>query len=89
MPRTSPSSGADTPVQWESSRGDRSLHRVRAEEAVHQAHRIGADLGVSSEVQQTITSVDPVPARAAGEIVEDDGEGHLRIVAALEQTKVV
>ena len=48
-----------------------------------------ADLGVSSEVQQTITSVDPVPARAAGEIVEDDGEGHLRIVAALEQTKVV
>ncbi len=48
-----------------------------------------ADLGVSPEVQQTITSVDPVPARAAGEIVEDDGEGHLRIVAALEQTKVV
>ena len=47
------------------------------------------DLGVSPEVQQTITSVDPVPARAAGEIVEDDGEGHLRIVAALEQAKVV
>jgi len=38
---------------------------------------------------QTITSVDVVPTREAGEIVEDDGEGYLRIVALLEQAKVI
>ncbi len=48
-----------------------------------------SDLGVVPEVQQMITSVDPVPARAAGEVIEDDGEGHLKIVELLEQTKVV
>ena len=47
------------------------------------------DLGVVPEVQQMITSVDPVPARAAGEVIEDDGEGHLKIIELLEQTKVV
>jgi electron transfer flavoprotein beta subunit len=47
------------------------------------------DLGVTIEVQQTIVAVDPVPARAAGEIVEDDGTGHLRVVDALEQAKVI
>ena len=48
-----------------------------------------ADLGIEPAVAQSITDVDVVPARAAGEIVEDDGDGHLRIVAALEQAKVV
>ena len=38
---------------------------------------------------QMITSVAPVPAREAGEIVEDDGEGYLKIVALLEQAKVI
>ncbi len=47
------------------------------------------DLGVTADNQQVITSVDPVPARQAGEIVEDEGEGHLRIVAMLEEAKVI
>ena len=47
------------------------------------------DLGVSVDVEQAITSVEPVPARSGGEIVEDDGEGHLRILELLERTKVV
>ena len=34
-------------------------------------------------------SVDPVPVREAGEIVEDDGEAYLKIVALLEQAKVI
>lgn len=38
---------------------------------------------------QTISAVEPVPSREAGEIVEDDGEGHLKIVAMLEQVKVL
>ncbi|HSF86579.1 MAG TPA: electron transfer flavoprotein subunit beta/FixA family protein [Acidimicrobiia bacterium] len=48
-----------------------------------------AELGVESAGNQAIQSVDPVPARQAGEIVEDDGESHLKIVALLEQAKVV
>ena len=38
---------------------------------------------------QTITSVTAVPSREAGEIVEDDGEAYLKIVALLEQAKVI
>jgi electron transfer flavoprotein beta subunit len=48
-----------------------------------------SDLGVEVVAGQEITAVEPVPAREAGEIVEDDGEGHLRIVALLEQVKVI
>ncbi len=47
------------------------------------------DLGVSPAATQAIASVDPVPAREAGEIVEDDGEGYQKIVAMLEQVKVI
>ena len=47
------------------------------------------DLGVSPIATQTIQSVDPVAAREAGEIVEDDGEGYQKIVAMLEQVKVI
>jgi electron transfer flavoprotein beta subunit len=47
------------------------------------------DLGVSPSTSQSIQSVDPVPAREAGEIVEDDGEGYQRIVAKLEEVKVI
>ena len=53
------------------------------------------DLGFSADqvgdagAGQTITSVEPVPSREAGEIVEDDGEGYLKIVALLEQVKVI
>jgi electron transfer flavoprotein beta subunit len=34
-------------------------------------------------------SVDDAPAREAGEIVEDDGEGYAKIVAFLENLKVI
>lgn len=47
------------------------------------------DLGVETTVNQSVTSVEPAPERQAGEIVEDDGDGHLKIVAKLEQAKVI
>jgi electron transfer flavoprotein beta subunit len=48
-----------------------------------------ADLGVEVTVGQEIVSVRPAPERAAGEIIEDDGEAHLRIIQLLEQAKVI
>lgn len=48
-----------------------------------------ADLGVDLANDQAISSVDDVPAREAGEILEDEGEAFLRIVAMLEETKVI
>ncbi|MCP3977120.1 MAG: electron transfer flavoprotein subunit beta/FixA family protein [bacterium] len=48
-----------------------------------------ADLGVAPDVQQKITSVEDVASRQAGDIVEDEGEGHLRIIEKLEEVKVV
>lgn len=48
-----------------------------------------ADLGVDTTVGQTIAAVAPVPARAAGEIIEDEGEAFQRIVALLEEAKVI
>lgn len=48
-----------------------------------------ADLGIDVSVGQSVTSVEPAPERQAGEIVEDDGESHLKIVAKLEQAKVI
>ena len=38
---------------------------------------------------QEIVSVEPAEERKAGEIVEDDGEGHQRIIQFLEQLKVI
>ena len=54
-----------------------------------------ADLGFDADqvgdpgAGQKITSVTLVPTREAGEIFEDDGEGYLKIVALLEQAKVI
>ena len=54
-----------------------------------------ADLGFTPDqvgdagAGQKITSVTSVPTREAGEIVEDDGEAYLKIVALLEQAKVI
>ena len=48
-----------------------------------------ADLGVTPTVTQTIAAVDPVPAREAGEIVEDEGEAYEAIVSLLEEVKVI
>jgi electron transfer flavoprotein beta subunit len=38
---------------------------------------------------QEIVSIEPAPAREAGEIVEDDGEAHLKIIEFLEGLKVI
>jgi electron transfer flavoprotein beta subunit len=38
---------------------------------------------------QEIVDVSPAEARTAGEVVEDDGEGHQKIIAFLEQLKVI
>jgi electron transfer flavoprotein beta subunit len=54
-----------------------------------------ADLGIDAATVgnagagQEIVSVDDAPAREAGEIVEDDGEGYAKIVAYLENLKVI
>ena len=52
-----------------------------------------ADLGVTpvgwGGAGQTIASVTQAEARAAGEIVEDDGEGFAKVVAFLENLKVI
>ena len=48
-----------------------------------------AELGVENTPGQVIRAVTPVPSRAAGEIVEDDGEAYVKIVELLEQRKVV
>jgi electron transfer flavoprotein beta subunit len=54
-----------------------------------------ADLGIDASqvgaagAGQEITNVAPAEARGAGEIVVDEGDGAQRIVAFLEQLKVV
>ena len=48
-----------------------------------------ADLGASNDTAQVVRSVEPVAARAAGEVVEDDGDAYARIVEQLEQAKVI
>jgi electron transfer flavoprotein beta subunit len=50
---------------------------------------LGADDVGAAGADQTIIEVAPVEARQAGEIVEDDGEAHLAIVAQLESVKVI
>jgi electron transfer flavoprotein beta subunit len=54
-----------------------------------------SDLGIDASAVgaagagQEIVSVDDAPAREAGEIVEDDGEGYAKVVAYLENLKVI
>jgi len=48
-----------------------------------------AELGIEPTSGQTITAVDPVTARAAGDVIEDDGEAYLKIVELLEELKVI
>jgi electron transfer flavoprotein beta subunit len=54
-----------------------------------------SDLGIETSAVgtagagQEIVSVDDAPAREAGEIVEDDGEGYAKVVAYLENLKVI
>jgi len=39
--------------------------------------------------RQQITSIEAAPERQAGEKIEDEGDAHERIVAFLEQLKVI
>jgi electron transfer flavoprotein beta subunit len=54
-----------------------------------------ADLGIdagtvgAAGAREEIVSVTPAEARKAGEVVTDEGDGHERIVAFLEQLKVI
>lgn len=54
-----------------------------------------SDLGLdrdqvgSAGARQSVTEVVPASERKAGEVVVDDGDGHLRVVAFLEQLKVL
>jgi electron transfer flavoprotein beta subunit len=48
-----------------------------------------ADLGVEVNVAQQVTEVQPAEERQAGEVVVDEGDAHERIVAFLEQLKVI
>jgi electron transfer flavoprotein beta subunit len=48
-----------------------------------------ADLGIEPVTQQVIQAVEPIPARQAGEIVDDNGEGYLKIIEKLEEAKVI
>jgi electron transfer flavoprotein beta subunit len=54
-----------------------------------------ADLGIdagqvgAAGARQEVTDVSPAEARAAGEIVVDEGEAHLRVIEFLEQLKVI
>jgi electron transfer flavoprotein beta subunit len=52
-----------------------------------------ADLGVSpagwAGAGQQIVSVTAAETRAAGEVVEDDGEGFAKVIAFLENLKIV
>jgi electron transfer flavoprotein beta subunit len=47
-----------------------------------------ATVGAAGAGQETV-AVDDAPAREAGEIVEDDGEGYAKIIAYLENIKVI
>lgn len=47
------------------------------------------DLEVGSVPGQQVISVAPAPEREAGEVVEDGGAGHLRIVEFLESARVI
>jgi electron transfer flavoprotein beta subunit len=60
------------------------IETLNADDLGFAADRVG-DAGAG----QTITAVNPVPSREAGEIIEDEGDGHLKIVALLEQAKVI
>ena len=47
------------------------------------------DLGVDGDPRQEVISVAPAPERQAGEVVEDEGTGHVRIIEFMEAAKVI
>ena len=53
------------------------------------------DLGIEGSTvgwaggRQQIVSIEPAPEREAGEIIEDEGDGHEKIVSFLQEMKVI
>ncbi len=47
------------------------------------------DLGVATDIEQKVAQVTAAPERTGGTVIEDDGEGHLAIVAKLRELKVI
>jgi electron transfer flavoprotein beta subunit len=53
------------------------------------------DLGIDASdvgwagADQEIVAVEPAPEREAGEVIEDEGDAHLKIIAFLENLKVI
>jgi electron transfer flavoprotein beta subunit len=47
------------------------------------------DLGVSTEIEQKVATIDAAEERQAGRKIEDDGEAFMEIVRKLEQVKVI
>ena len=53
------------------------------------------DLGIEGSTvgwaggRQEIVSIEPAPEREAGEIIEDEGDGHEKIVSFLQEMKVI
>jgi electron transfer flavoprotein beta subunit len=47
------------------------------------------DLGVATDIDQKVSEVTDAPERTGGTVIEDDGEGHLAIVAKLREMKVI
>jgi electron transfer flavoprotein beta subunit len=52
-------------------------------------HLTLSDLGVETNVSQTVVSIADATERLAGQIIEDDGESHMAIVGLLEDRKVI
>jgi electron transfer flavoprotein beta subunit len=48
-----------------------------------------ADLGIDVNVAQAVVDVVPAEERQAGEIIQDEGDAHERVIAFLEQLKVI
>ncbi|MBK5267080.1 MAG: electron transfer flavoprotein subunit beta/FixA family protein [Acidimicrobiia bacterium] len=51
--------------------------------------KTAADLGITVTVNQRIALVVPAPSRSGGQVVIDEGTGHEKIIAMLEQAKVI
>lgn len=51
--------------------------------------KTAGDLGVDIQVDQRIVMVVPAPSRSGGQVIVDEGDGHEKIVAMLEQAKVI
>ncbi len=47
------------------------------------------DLGITPEIKQTVANLVPAEERKAGEVIQDEGEGAVRIAEYLKEAKVI